>query len=166
MAILLGVLAVPLVLFTLYSGLAFTWSYPDGERAGILQKFSRKGWVCKTYEGELAMSIVPGVTPTIWECSARDERVVPRLSQAIGKRVVLHYAEHPGIPQHLLRAHPLLRGQRRRRALVCQGSAEQYGRHHHGEDEEHEAQHRDASPAKGPPASMAHVSLPFGTPSV
>jgi hypothetical protein len=96
--ILLGVLAVPLVLFTLYVGLAFRWSYSDGERAGILQKFSRKGWVCKTYEGELAMSIVPGVTPTIWEFSVRDERVAPRLSQAIGRRVVLHYTEHPGIP--------------------------------------------------------------------
>jgi hypothetical protein len=96
--VLLAVLAIPLVLFTLYVGLAFRWSYSDGERAGILQKFSRKGWVCKTYEGELAMSIVPGVTPTIWEFSVHDDRVVPQLSQAIGKRVVLHYAEHPGIP--------------------------------------------------------------------
>lgn len=96
--ILLGVLAIPVVLFTLYVGLAFSWSYSDGERAGILQKFSRKGWVCKTYEGELAMSVVPGVTPTIWEFSVRDERVVPDLNQAIGKRVVLHYTEHPGIP--------------------------------------------------------------------
>lgn len=96
--ILLGVLAIPLVLFTLYVGLAFSWSYSDGERAGILQKFSRKGWVCKTYEGELAMSVVPGVTPTIWEFSVRDDEVVPHLNQAIGKRVVLHYTEHPGIP--------------------------------------------------------------------
>ncbi len=96
--ILLGVVAIPLVLFTLYVGLAFSWSYSDGERAGILQKFSRKGWVCKTYEGELAMSVVPGVTPTIWEFSVRDDRVVPDLNQAIGKRVVLHYTEHPGIP--------------------------------------------------------------------
>jgi hypothetical protein len=96
--ILLGVLAIPLVLFTLYVGLAFRWSYSDGERAGVLQKFSRRGWVCKTYEGELAMSTVPGVAPTIWEFSVRDERTVPSLSQAIGKRVVLHYTEHRGIP--------------------------------------------------------------------
>ena len=96
--LLLGLLIIPLVLFTLYVGLAFSWSYSEGERAGILQKFSRRGWVCKTYEGELAMSIVPGVTPTIWEFSVRDEAVVPRLSAALGRRVVLHYAEHPGIP--------------------------------------------------------------------
>ncbi len=94
----IALVAIPLVLFTLYVGLAFTWAYSDGERAGILQKFSHKGWICKTYEGELAMSIVPGVTPTIWEFSVRDESVVPRLSAALGKRVVLHYTEHRGIP--------------------------------------------------------------------
>jgi len=95
---LLALVVVPAVLFTLYLGMAFAWSYSDGERAGILQKFSHKGWLCKTYEGELAMSIVPGVTPTIWDFSVRDERVVPALRQAIGKRVVLHYTEHRGIP--------------------------------------------------------------------
>lgn len=94
----LAVVAVLLLLFTLYVGMAFTWSYSDGQRAGILQKFSRKGWICKSYEGELAMSIVPGVTPTIWEFSVRDEQVVPKLGAALGKRVVLHYAEHRGIP--------------------------------------------------------------------
>src|SRR5215212_8102049 len=86
--IALGALVVLFVLFSLYLGLAFAWSYSDGERAGILQKFSRKGWFCKTYEGELAMSIVPGVTPTIWEFSVRDDRVVPALNAAIGRRVV------------------------------------------------------------------------------
>lgn len=94
----LALVILPLLLFTLYVGLAFSWSYSEGDRAGILQKFSRKGWICKTWEGELAMSIVPGVTPTIWEFSVRDPAVVPAMSRAIGKRVVLHYAEHPGIP--------------------------------------------------------------------
>jgi hypothetical protein len=89
---------VLLLVLTLYLGVVFRWSYSEGDRAGILQKFSRKGWVCKTYEGELAMSIVPGVTPTIWEFSVRDERVAPRLSGALGRRVVLHYSEHRGIP--------------------------------------------------------------------
>ncbi len=94
----LGFLVVPGLLFTLYIGGVFAFTYSEGERAGILQKFSRKGWVCKTYEGELAMSIVPGVTPTIWEFSVRDEQVVPHLNAAIGRRVVLHYREHRGIP--------------------------------------------------------------------
>jgi hypothetical protein len=95
---LLALLVVPALLFTLYIGAVFAFSYSEGERAGILQKFSRKGWFCKTYEGELAMSIVPGVTPTIWEFSVRDERVVPRLEAVIGRRVVLHYDEHKGVP--------------------------------------------------------------------
>jgi hypothetical protein len=96
--IALGALVVLFVLFSLYLGLAFAWSYSDGQRAGILQKFSRRGWLCKTYEGELAMSIVPGVTPTIWEFSVRDAAVVSRLKSAIGSRVALHYTEHRGIP--------------------------------------------------------------------
>jgi hypothetical protein len=96
--ILVALLVLPALGLTLYMGAVFAFSYSEGERAGILQKFSRKGWVCKTYEGELAMSIVPGVTPTIWEFSVRDDRVIPELNAAIGKRVVLHYKEHRGIP--------------------------------------------------------------------
>jgi len=96
--VLVAVPALALLGFTLYLALVMGWSYSDGERAGILQKFSRRGWVCKTYEGELAMSVVPGVTPTIWEFSVRDDAVVPRLNAAMGKRVTLHYTEHPGIP--------------------------------------------------------------------
>jgi hypothetical protein len=97
-ALVLGLLVIPFVLFSLYVGLMFAWSYSEGERAGILQQFSRRGWLCKTYEGELAMSIVPGVTPTIWEFSVRSEAVVPKLRSAIGRRVVLHYTEHRGVP--------------------------------------------------------------------
>jgi hypothetical protein len=96
--IALGVLVIPFVLFSLYVGLMLAWSYSDGDRAGVLQKFSRKGWLCKTYEGELAMTTAPGVAPVIWDFSARDIRVVPQLRAAIGKRVVIHYTEHRGIP--------------------------------------------------------------------
>ena len=96
--IVFGLITVPTVLFTLYVGAALKWSYSDGERAGVLQKFSRRGWICKTYEGELAMSVVPGVAPTIWSFTVRDESVVPQLSAALGRRAVLHYKEHPGLP--------------------------------------------------------------------
>jgi hypothetical protein len=82
----------------LYLWIVLSWSYSDGERAGILQKLSRKGWLCKTYEGELAISIIPGVIPTIWYFSVRDDRVVAELNAALGKRVVLHYTEHVGVP--------------------------------------------------------------------
>jgi hypothetical protein len=92
--LLLGaVLALGLYVWTVLS-----WPYSEGERAGILQKFSSKGWVCKTHEGELAISIVPGVTPVIWNFSVRDASVIPQINAALGKRVVLHYREHRGLP--------------------------------------------------------------------
>jgi hypothetical protein len=96
--LLLGLLASPVVLFFLYATLTLAVSYSDGERAGILQKLSRKGWLCKTNEGELAMTTVPGVAPTIWEFSVRDDAVLPQLRDALGKKVVLHYTEHHGVP--------------------------------------------------------------------
>ena len=91
-------LLVAVLLFGLYVWGALSWAYSEGERAGILQKFSIKGWICKTYEGELAISIVPGVTPVIWTFSVRDESMAPQINAALGKRVVLHYREHRGLP--------------------------------------------------------------------
>lgn len=96
--IALAVVVIPFALFSLYLGLMLSWNYSEGERAGMLQKFSHKGWVCKTDEGELAMTTAPGVAPVIWDFSARDKNVVPQLRAAIGKRVVIHYTEHLGIP--------------------------------------------------------------------
>ena len=96
---ILGVLLlVALLVFGLYLWVVLSWPYSEGERAGILQKFSSKGWLCKTYEGELAISIVPGVTPVIWYFSVRDESLSPQINAALGKRVVLHYREHRGLP--------------------------------------------------------------------
>lgn len=89
---------VPLLLTGIYTFFVLTWSYSDGERAGVLQKFSRKGWLCKTYEGELALYVVAGVQPEIWHFSVRDPDVVPQLSDAVGKKVQLHYEEHRGVP--------------------------------------------------------------------
>ncbi len=96
--ILLGVLLAPIALFILYTWSALTWDFSDGERAGILQKFSEKGWVCKTYEGELAMTSVPGVMPVLWAFSVRDDEVAQQLRDAIGKHIAVHYTEHKGIP--------------------------------------------------------------------
>ena len=98
-SILVALLLVALLVSGLYVWGALSWAYSEGERAGILQKFSTKGWICKTYEGELAISIVPGVTPIIWEFSVRDESVAPKINAALGKRVVVHYREHRGLPR-------------------------------------------------------------------
>jgi hypothetical protein len=89
---------LPILGFVLYTWVTIHVSYSDGDRSGLLQKFSRKGWICKTYEGELAMSYAPGLAPTIWDFSVRDEAVAAKVNEALGKKVVLHYTEHRGVP--------------------------------------------------------------------
>lgn len=88
--LLLGLLAWPWA--------TLTFSYSDGERVGVLQKLSRKGWLCKTYEGEIAMYVVGGVAPQIWSFTVRDTRVFEQLNKELGQRVRLHYEEHRGVP--------------------------------------------------------------------
>jgi hypothetical protein len=93
-----GVLIVVSIGLTLWSWLALAWSYSDGERAGIVQKFSRRGWLCKTYEGELAQYVVAGVAPQIWNFSVRSPVVAAELDKLVGRQVQLHYSEHRGLP--------------------------------------------------------------------
>jgi hypothetical protein len=92
------ILTLLLFLGAAYLLVAFNYSYSDGNRAGYIQKFSHKGWICKTYEGEMAMTTVPGVAPVLWVFSVRDEKVASQLSQAMGKRLVLHYKEYRYLP--------------------------------------------------------------------
>ena len=89
---------VPLLLFVIYTFFVVSWSYSDGERAGTLQKFSRTGWLCKTYEGELALYVVGGVAPQIWHFSTRDPELAKELSKNVGRQLRIHYAEHRGVP--------------------------------------------------------------------
>jgi hypothetical protein len=95
---LIGLLLMPIILFVVYLWTTLHWSYSDGDRAGYLQKLSRKGWICKTYEGELAMSTVPGTAPVIWEFSVWDEAVAEKMAGLLGKKLILHYREYPYIP--------------------------------------------------------------------
>lgn len=87
-----------LVLFFLFTWLALNWSYAEGERAGYVQKLSEKGWICKTWEGELAMINVPGTLTEKFAFTVRDEAVVAKINASLGKRVSLVYEQHVGIP--------------------------------------------------------------------
>lgn len=93
-------LFVTLALFAgaAYLLIAFNYSYSEGHRAGYIQKFSKKGWLCKTHEGELAMTTVPGVAPVLWSFTVWDDRVADDLSRIMGKRVILHYKEYQYLP--------------------------------------------------------------------
>ena len=81
-----------------YAWLALGWSYSSGERAGWVQKFSHKGWVCKTWEGELALVSLPGSSVEKFLFTVRDDAVAHEVSAATGKRVTLHYEEKVGLP--------------------------------------------------------------------
>ncbi|ACM21884.1 hypothetical protein Geob_3543 [Geotalea daltonii FRC-32] len=99
--IALWVSAVMLLLigcFFAYTWFALTWSYSSGERAGYIQKFSRKGWLCKTWEGELSMVPVPGAVPEKFLFSVREEAVAQKITSSMGKRVSLVYEQHKGVP--------------------------------------------------------------------
>jgi hypothetical protein len=86
------------LLFGLYTWATLSWSYSTGERAGYVQKFSRKGWLYKTWEGELAMVSVPGTQPEKFYFSVRNDSVAFHINESLGKRVRLVYEQHIGVP--------------------------------------------------------------------
>ena len=87
-----------LILFALYTWAVLTWSYSQGERAGFVQKISYRGWICKTWEGELAMINIPGTLTEKFNFTVKDEAVVKKINASLGKKVTLIYEEHVGIP--------------------------------------------------------------------
>ena len=87
-----------IALFALYIFIALNWSYSTGERAGFLQKVSNKGWICKTWEGELSLVAMPGAAPEKFLFTVRDEAVAQQISAVAGKRVTLNYEQHKGLP--------------------------------------------------------------------
>ena len=96
--VLVLLLLVAAGLVALYAWITLSYSYSEGERAGYVQKFSNKGWLCKTWEGELAMVNLPGSLAQMFPFTVRDEAVAQRINQSLGQQVVLHYEEHRGVP--------------------------------------------------------------------
>jgi len=82
---------------SLWTWMTLRWDYSDGTRSGVIQKFARRGWLCKTQEGELAL-YSGGLAPQMWQFSVRDAGVGAQVEKAVGARVQLHYTEHPGVP--------------------------------------------------------------------
>ena len=85
-------------LATGYFALVLQWNYSDGERAGWVQKFSSKGWFCKTWEGEMAMVTMPGTVAEKFYFTVPDDEVAAKINTSVGGRVALHYEEHKWIP--------------------------------------------------------------------
>jgi len=95
LAVLIGIVVVLVAGYLLF---VFNWSYSEGERAGWVQKFSSKGWLCKTWEGEMAMVSMPGSMSEKFFFTVWDDATAERISKLMGKRVALHYEEKAGIP--------------------------------------------------------------------
>lgn len=95
---LFGSIAVVVALFALYVYIALSWSYSTGDRAGFMQKISSKGWICKTWEGELSLVALPGAAPEKFYFTVRDEAVAKQVEAAMGQRVTLQYEQHKGLP--------------------------------------------------------------------
>jgi hypothetical protein len=93
-----GALLAVFGVLALYTWVTLTLAYARGERVGYVQKFSRKGWVCKTWEGELAMVSMPGVEPEKFYFSTRSEPIAAQVNSSLGKRVRLRYAQHKFVP--------------------------------------------------------------------
>jgi hypothetical protein len=95
-------LAVLVVLLLLvgagYVWMVLSWNYSTGERAGWVQKLSRKGWICKTWEGEMAMVSMPGAIPEKFPFTVRSDAVADEINRVMGRRVSLHYEEKVGLP--------------------------------------------------------------------
>lgn len=89
---------LPLVLFALYTWASLSWVYSSGERAGYVQKLSKKGWVCKTYEGELILVSMPGTQAEKFAFTVRDASIAQKINSTVGERVRLIYEEHKGVP--------------------------------------------------------------------
>lgn len=82
----------------LYTAAALTFTYSDGERVGYVQKISRRGWICKTWEGDLSLVQVPGQQAPPFAFSVRDDKVAKAIEDLAGHKVALHYAQHKGVP--------------------------------------------------------------------
>jgi len=98
MLVVLLIVGAIAALFAGYTWLTLTWSYSDGERAGFVQKLSKKGWLCKTWEGELVLVTMPGAIPEKFEFSVRSDAVARQILDNAGRRVVLIYSQHKGVP--------------------------------------------------------------------
>jgi hypothetical protein len=93
-----GILMVPIALVALWTWITMAYTYSSGDRAGYVQKFSKKGWICKTWEGELSMVNIPGQAQERWYFTVRDDSIAKVLTNVMGQRVSLTYEEHRGVP--------------------------------------------------------------------
>ena len=95
---IMTLIVVPVAVFSLWAMIALAYDFSTGERVGWVQKLSRRGWMCKTWEGELQMSSIPGSAPMLFQFTVPDDSIATVIEQAAGRKVALYYEQHIGIP--------------------------------------------------------------------
>ena len=93
-----AIVLVPILGLTLWTVIAMTFTYSSGDRVGYIQKFSQKGWLCKTYEGEIAMVNLPGQIANTFQFTVRSDSIAALINKAQGQRVAIEYEQHKGVP--------------------------------------------------------------------
>jgi hypothetical protein len=96
--LVIAVILLPALIFTIWSGIALSYSYSEGNRVGYVQKLSRRGWLCKTWEGELQLSNIPGSAPVLFQFTVRSDSIAKVIEDAGGKQLQLYYKQHVGLP--------------------------------------------------------------------
>jgi hypothetical protein len=96
--IFIGLIVLVLLGLAAFTWFTLSWTYAQGERAGYVQKFSRRGWLCKTWEGEMAMVTMPGTVAEKFQFTVPEDAVAAKLNADIGKRVSLSYKQRKWIP--------------------------------------------------------------------
>ena len=92
------IVILPALALAGYTWFVLTWSFSAGERAGYVQKLSRKGWLCKTWEGEMALVSMPGTVAEKFPFTVPSDEIARQINDSIGARVALTYEQHIGVP--------------------------------------------------------------------
>lgn len=97
------VILLVIIILPCLGAAAWVWgalhiAYSSGERNGFIEKISQRGWVCKTWEGELATTPVPGGAPQIFDFTVRDPAVAQQVTNLMGQRATLLYEQHRYVP--------------------------------------------------------------------
>jgi hypothetical protein len=95
---LVVVVLTPILVFVVWTVIALNYSYSTGTRAGFMQKISKRGWLCKTWEGDLQVVAIPGAAPEVFHFTVRSDSIAAEMDKLAGKQVSITYQQHPGLP--------------------------------------------------------------------
>ena len=95
---ILLVLLIPLSGYALWAVIGLNYTYSTGVRSGMVQKMTRKGWLCKTWEGTLYTEVAAGFRTDSFNFSVRNDSLAKVLQELSGKRVAVTYDQLTLVP--------------------------------------------------------------------